>query len=217
MTVPDISSFWLIDSSGECCDRPWAVPGLPSVVRDQLPQELQMKIYRGQPFVCDDITLWLDRRTRGKLSDFPVCDAVRFVVSNRLCDALEPFFGDSVVSRDVEIRSKHKGNVIYKWLMINQGSNTQDMERGAMQFWRVNADQGQEFVDAYGIYFDTATWNGSNVFRMGPRAQWITVTEPVAEAVRNVDLVGVDVIRLDRYGWGDWERYLKTGKTPMTL
>ena len=74
--------------------------------------------------------------------------------------------------------------------------------------------QGGEYVDDYGLYFDTSTWNGANIFRSGLNGNKMIVTASVVEEVLKADLVGVAVTRLDLYGIDQWNRYLETGKTP---
>ncbi len=126
-----------------------------------------------------------------------------------------PFFGDSVCSREIEIRSKHKGDVVYHMLSIQQGAEAEDTTRGAALFYgsRNRSNRGGG-VDAYGLYFDTTTWNGAGIFRLGFNGNKMIVTASVVEEVLKADRVGVAVTRLDLNGIDQWNRYLETGKTP---
>lgn len=129
---------------------------------------------------------------------------------------LEPFFRDSVCSREIEIRSKHKGDVVCHMLSIQQRADAADASRGAALFYgaRNRSQQRGRYVDANGLYFDTSTWNGASIFRLGLNGNKMIVTPSVAGEVLKAGLVGVAVSWLDLYGIDQWNRYLETGKTP---
>ncbi|MCC5823717.1 MAG: hypothetical protein LAT64_10710 [Phycisphaerales bacterium] len=218
MSTPTMADFWIIEPGSLCYARPWAVPGLPKSVHQSLPENVQEQRINSQPFDLN-VNIWLDRRSKGKLCDMPVCDGLHFVVSPKLHDVLKPFFGTSVRSREIEIRSAAKGNVTYHLLAIEEGSGPSDLARGHALFftsWMQSRFHNKQvdIVDAYGIFFDVSTWNGADIFRMGPLGNQMIVTGRVADAISDSELVGVDVMRLDRYRYDEWQEYLSTGKKP---
>lgn len=78
-----------------------------------------------------------------------------------------------------------------------------------------NRDLEISLEKAYGIFFDVNTWNGSSIFKMQDSGARTIITSEVAEAVKRAGLVGVQVTRLDRHGYEQWQQYQKTGKHPL--
>jgi hypothetical protein len=157
----------------------------------------------GRPVEFPAEGLWLDRRSSGRLSDLPLCDGSFYIASSRFVDIIKPYMGHSVSAERIEVRHSRISSEWYFYLKISRGAGDYDRSMG----WPAMVSKGLVGLQAAreggesvcGFYFDLNTWDGSDIFRMG-RSSYMVVTDRVAHAVASGGLVGVSLVRLDRFG-----------------
>lgn len=123
------------------------------------------------------------------------------IYSGRLVDLLLSL-GCTLRTHPVVLYDRKDREIIAEnllWVRVDVGAGPADRTRGIHlqfgDFWR----RDPELTDAYGLYFDLATWNGADIF-MCENSHSIIVTERVAEAVRAAGLVNVKITPVLEHG-----------------
>lgn len=194
-----MDKFWILEPSEWCLERPWVYLKLPFENFQKLPKHTQAIIVGSKPLSDSAGIHLVSHGTR--VSDYPYVDGLSFVVTEKFIDTLEPFFEASVKAVLVDV-PKSKFGTKYYYLNIAVGASAKRLDIGYPSVI-LESKKCVDFISNYGIYFDASSWCGFKMFRLGEFGNRLIVVEHVARAVVESTLVGVSVVRLDRYGGPD--------------
>lgn len=120
------------------------------------------------------------------------------ILSPRLTEALCSFSHDLVRIRPAVLYDKADRELIesdLRWVTVGVGTGPVDRSRGVYlqdgDLWR----RDPELTDAYGLYFDPATWSGADVFTCGG-THVVAMTRRVADAIRSIAPINVELVPL---------------------
>lgn len=120
-------------------------------------------------------------------------DSQMFICSRTILDILQAHSDRPLIAQSVALYDKADKKVIHEdlvWLQMPLiiGAGPVDLNRGAPLL--ASSEWRKDPENAFGLYFDTVSWNGGAVFCF-PNYHGVYITEPVMEAIKATNPSGV--------------------------